>query len=946
MKSWKTPTTREIDQAIGLLNQPAQKSYFFDNLKNPAWIGPLYDKGYFKNAPKIKRNEKEGTIQFPIWPESKFLARVVAEANPTILSKIVSEIETDNIRVKEDILEIVTKLPIASVIILYPKVIKYLEDPYLHFGLLPQKIGELIERLSTENKIGDAIKVAQDLLRPIAESQSEEAKKLGLHANPKAKFEIWDYEQILRKRLPALIKADPMAGLDLLVNLLFTAIKVSRGENTDDSDTEDYLYISRRSVREEPQFHSHELESLLISEITSVANSIIKSHPEKFDDVLKLLESKKYNFFKKIILYLLAEYPNLDRNRTASYLKNKDFFDAGWISPEYEYLLTVDFKNLIADDQKIILDWIVAGPDLDAFVNAEKSWTGNVPSADKITGYKEAWQLRHLHVLKDSLSKELEETYTALAAKYPGFDEKIREGVSFALNESPKTKEELLEMSVEQIIDLLQEWKPTGDGFNGKPTKDGLSIVLREIIKERPVEFSNNLEKLHALESTYLFSVLMGLENGLAIDKNINWDKVLDILLNIFITWQKEVASKQKELFDNSVRRQGLSILNAGLRTSGFDIKNREGLWSIIQITLTDPDPTLDREEKTEDEITLAINSIRGEALHSIVEYALWLRRAFEKLPDAKTLIANGFNEMPEVRETLDKYLRLEVEPTEAVRSVYGRYIPWLDLLDPKWVSSNLSKIFSHSEKTHGDGAWDAYITLNQPYDNLLAPLREEYRYRLINADFSEDKKQSLREATDRLAEFITVYYWRNKINLDDDLVKDMVSVADIRFLSHAISFMGRSVYGEKDTPPYIIKKFVEFWDYVVSKISTDPERVSALQGFTWWFASNKFDPTWLLNNLEKTIDLAKAIDSEDFAIDNLVVISKDFPEKVVLLLEKILKIASKPWIAHSSEKEIVEILKNAKSSQSSIAKDAVKRIVNSLAKKELFKFLEVLKES
>ena len=581
MKSWKTPTTNEINQAVGLLNQPAQKSYFFDNLKNPAWIAPLYDKGYFKNAPKIKRNEKEGTVQFPIWPELKFLARVAAEADPTILSKIVSEIETDNIRVKEDILEVVTKLPTTSIISLYPRVIKYFEDPYLHFGLLPQRIGDLIERLSVENKIDDAIKIAQYLLRPVPESQTEEAKKLGLHTNPKAKFEIWDYEQILKNKLPSLIKADSMAALDLLVNLLFTAIKVSRNENRDDSNTEDYLYISRRSVREEPQFHSHELESLLISEIASTANSIVKSDPKKFDAILMLLESQKYNFFKKIILYLLAEYPGLDYGRIASYLKNRDFFDANWISSEYEYLLSKHFSNLAVGDQKIIMAWIEVGPDVAAFVNSEKSWTGNEPSAEKISKYKEAWQLRHLDILKDSLTGGVREKYVELVSKYPNFNDRIKEGISYALNESPKTKDELQNMSAEQVVSLLRDWKPTGDGFNGKPTKEGLSILLREVIKEKAPDFSEKLDELQGIDSTYIFSILMGIENGLATNKNIHWDKVLDFLVNIFSTWQKETAIKATESFDNSVRRQGMSLLNAGLRTGTFQLKYREMIWKI-----------------------------------------------------------------------------------------------------------------------------------------------------------------------------------------------------------------------------------------------------------------------------------------------------------------------------------------------------------------------------
>ena len=387
-----------------------------------------------------------------------------------------------------------------------------------------------------------------------------------------------------------------------------------------------------------------------------------------------------------------------------------------------------------------------------------------------------------------------------------------------------------------------------------------------------------------------------------------------------------------------------MSLLNAGLRVSGFKLEHREKIWTVIQNALTDPDPTIDQDEKHEDEITLAINSIRGEALHSVIEYALWLRRLFEKMPNAKDLIANGFTEMSEVKKTLDNYLKLDIEPTRAIRSVYGRYLPWLHLLDPKWVSLNLDKIFSHTEKAHGNGAWAAHITLNQVYDNLLPVLNSELHFRLMNPEFpAKEEKQSLREPNERLVEHIISYYWRSKLNLHDQIIIDLVENADVRLLSHAISFIGRVIYGEKDTPSEILKRFSEFWEYVVSKVKNNQSRAAALEGYTWWFASNKFDSTWLLDNLELTIDTAKQIDSEDFVLDNLMPLSKDFPEKSVVLLEKILAVASKPWIAHSSEKEIIEILKNAQASQSTTAKEAVKRIVNSLAKKELFKFLDIL---
>ena len=51
------------------------------------------------------------------------------------------------------------------------------------------------------------------------------------------------------------------------------------------------------------------------------------------------------------------------------------------------------------------------------------------------------------------------------------------------------------------------------------------------------------------------------------------------------------------------------------------------------------------------DPATLSINTTRGETMHAVIRYALWVRRHLEKEPDAEERLAKKFDEMPEVRE-------------------------------------------------------------------------------------------------------------------------------------------------------------------------------------------------------------------------------------------------------------------------------------------------------
>jgi len=51
MKSWKTPTPKQVDLAVALLAHIEQHRYFFDRLENPEWIEPLKSKGFFPSSP-------------------------------------------------------------------------------------------------------------------------------------------------------------------------------------------------------------------------------------------------------------------------------------------------------------------------------------------------------------------------------------------------------------------------------------------------------------------------------------------------------------------------------------------------------------------------------------------------------------------------------------------------------------------------------------------------------------------------------------------------------------------------------------------------------------------------------------------------------------------------------------------------------------------------------
>src|SRR5215213_5122653 len=93
-----------IDSVMDLLQEPPLRAYFFTKLRDPSWLRPLRDRRAFDNPPPV-HEESNGQIRFPLWPESRYLARVASDEPETVLEIILALPDTENIRVHEDLAE-------------------------------------------------------------------------------------------------------------------------------------------------------------------------------------------------------------------------------------------------------------------------------------------------------------------------------------------------------------------------------------------------------------------------------------------------------------------------------------------------------------------------------------------------------------------------------------------------------------------------------------------------------------------------------------------------------------------------------------------------------------------------------------------------------------------------------------------------------------------------
>jgi hypothetical protein len=89
------------------------------------------------------------------------------------------------------------------------------------------------------------------------------------------------------------------------------------------------------------------------------------------------------------------------------------------------------------------------------------------------------------------------------------------------------------------------------------------------------------------------------------------------------------------------------------------------------------------------------------------------------------------------IRETLTRKLDPVKDPSWAVHSVYGRYLPLLYWLDQEWVEAHVDQIIPEEDDEQSIwfyvAAWDSFVAFNPFYRPLSELLRPKYERAIYN---------------------------------------------------------------------------------------------------------------------------------------------------------------------------------------------------------------------
>jgi hypothetical protein len=342
----------------------------------------------------------------------------------------------------------------------------------------------------------------------------------------------------------------------------------------------------------------------------------------------------------------------------------------------------------------------------------------------------------------------------------------------------------------------------------------------------------------------------------------------------------------------------------------------------------------------------VSINSTRGKAMHALMRYAIWVKDHLDKTSEGSAHRRVVLDDMPEVRDVLEAHLDPAQDPSLAIRSVYGQWLPSLVYLDRGWVKTNLVRIFPTEEVStrFRDAAWNTYVIFSQVYDNVADLLIGEYGRAAERIANMGKVRRDPADPADHLAKHLMVLYWRGKIERDGPELNQFFANAPDKVCGHAMWFVGRVFATEGEEPPAeMIARLKELLEGRMETMRADPPKhCKELEQFGSWFAAGRFGDEWSLAKLQEILTLVGSAEPDSLVMDQLVKWASGRPIEVLECVRLMVEGADEYWEIQAWRDEIRRIVSIGLQAGGA-AQNAATALVSILAARGHLDFMDLL---
>ncbi|MDE0398295.1 MAG: hypothetical protein OXL96_10865 [Candidatus Poribacteria bacterium] len=977
MKSWTKPTDELINKALTSIRKVTARKYFFSRLENPLWLKPLAERGCFKYPPKSLRFD-DGTVQFPYWPEIRYLKNVCADLPNEVINLVVHLPKVDNPVVYDGILDIALQLTGKPSTKLKDKILEYAD---MEHQLQTHKFAKMLAKWTIENQTSAGLELAGLLIAFAPDPQSEKKRKqrqesvndwraaIGTSLHPVPKCSHWEYSNIMSKGVRPLAEKEPFKISCLLVDTLVDMIHL-RTHKEDLNNEEDHS--NTWCPRLYPQDDKHENpERILVHTLAySCANVFEKPHNTvaALDGVLR---KKPWTIFKRLRQHLYGQYPN---EQTKPWIReliltHKDY---GLWEHHFEFqqmirLACEHFKDTLLSEEErtCIFDAILKGPSKENYRHWIEGWLG-----EKFTeeGFKERQQRFHwmqLRPFESILFGKYEARFRELQDKinksisdedYPPYKTEVRTGgVS---ERSPHSPQDLSNLTDKELLDFINEWEKDDESYennsfvriNIETLANAFQTFFKESITPDLIRLKFWMRNRERIERPIYIRVMIYAMQALVKEKNFDQ-------LNEWLTFCEWVLSHPDREHDRDYKqgdesRENQNWTNARRAVGDFicvclekdidvPMAAREKLAGILDMLCTQYDWNLDENNPSglyrNDPLTEGINNTRSRALEDLVKFGFWLRRHKPEceVAEVTTLLAKRFSTETDYPLTPPEY------------AILGKNYLSIYNFNKKWAVAHKSDFFpqAQSKRQEWYAAFSSFILCNGAVKEIFEIFKDDFNFALQH--LSDFKKHDLiaRQSIDVFGERLFNYYLWEMYPLkgQKSLLEQFYQQTDEKREHWANVF---NIIGERlsstgeHLDPNIKERVKKFFKWRIKQ-----EEPTELRYFTYWLQAECLETKWRLKSYSKVIDICKAGDCEvedwEIYLKELCQMLPKYTAEVVKCFFKLTNDIRNKNIYIQTE-EANAILKSGLNSRDPIVSANAKRALNNLLRADKLEFMDL----
>lgn len=893
MPSWKTPTPETVDQAVASMVHLEQQRYFFDRLRNPHWLEPLRKKGFFSTPPQPHRDSVQGTIEFQLWPATRYLSRMAAHAPEAVADILMNLPDTDNPFIVRDFLEAAVAMPAAIAAKLAGKIAKLIKTPFL---IRAELAGELATHLARGGESAATLTLLRAVLEIIPDPRPipEELKKFDPEYKYEARTRIrdYEYESILQRHTIELTHLLGLSFLGLLCDLLHRALKLEMRRAPTAGRIEDYSYIWRPNIKTGERTTS--IKNPLASAVLSSADRLCTESPNLFQKISEILGAKRFKLLERIEMEVITRHLEADSSAAARKLTDRELFDDVGVRPEYHALLEKGYVFLKESEQDQILQWIEEG--LDRKLLQERGGLSPEQAEEQI----EHWRLERLAPIREHLPASWRTRYEALEEKFgtPRHPANpVVRGGAFAMSSmSPQKEGDLEAMTVEGLVAYVKSWQPPNDpAVPFGPSEEGLASVLSSVVHKKASEFSLHSTEFKGADPTYVRAAIQGFESAAREKTAFDWSRVLD-LCSWTVSQPVEIPGRTGDFWTRdpdwrSARQAVIGLIDEGFKQKTIPFELREALWPVLEALAEGDalgDLAYDDDDSQKRDIwSASINRAKPRSIRAVVKYVEWYR-------DSNGSKEFSLTSVPDAASLLQRHLDPKVDPSLDVRLIYGEFLPFLLNVDGRWVAQQISKIFPEENNLQAlrDVAWGAYLVANPAYDAAFTFLHSFYssavseigRARLTGSGHLLD------DTDENLAYHLMQLYWRGQIKLDPGGILDQFYArASDDLLGQTTTYVGRSISDTREgIAAQLLDRLQVLWTRRLEQVK-DTAHVREMAAFGWWFNSGHFEDSWALDHLNQSLKHSNgAMEPKLGTLQRLARLAEKHPSIVIACTEMI----------------------------------------------------------